>query len=103
MRDIDAQDSQRPSMQTRCLDPADKNNKLRIVYLLLDAGVLGPSGYCDLRTFVRALFYVGKGTPSRPFKHLEDARDYLLKPCTTGVGCFNTFLEYPLTKRQASI
>lgn len=69
---------QHPSLQTRCLNPANCKNKLRHVYMYLDAGVPGLSRNCDERTFRRAVFYVGKGTQNRPFKHLEEARDYLL-------------------------
>ncbi|KAH7707349.1 CRE-CBP-1 protein [Aphelenchoides avenae] len=55
----------------------------RLVYMLLDAGVLCPTAAnANLRPFVvfeQAVFYIGKGTVERPFKHLEEARDYLLK------------------------
>lgn len=90
-RDVDMQAPQAlseryPSVQSRCLDPAYKSTELRIVYMLLNAGTPGLTRKCGLHAFGRALFYVGKGTPNRPFKHLEEARNYLLKPGTIGVG-----------------
>ncbi|KAH7716907.1 hypothetical protein AAVH_15684 [Aphelenchoides avenae] len=67
------------TMQTLCMNPAN-NIEWRLVYMLLDAGSPGLTADCDLRTFVRALFYVGKGTEERPFDHLKEAKDHLLKP-----------------------
>ncbi|KAH7693203.1 hypothetical protein AAVH_39765, partial [Aphelenchoides avenae] len=60
------------SGQTMCLN-------WRLVYLLLDAGTPCLFDGCSLRTFLRALFYVGKGTVTRPLEHLEQAKAYLLK------------------------
>ncbi|KAH7711014.1 chromobox protein 1 [Aphelenchoides avenae] len=90
-RDVDMQAPQAlseryPSVQSRCLDPAYKSTELRIVYMLLNAGTPGLTRKCGLHAFGRALFYVGKGTPNRPFKHLEEARNYLLKPGTIGTS-----------------
>lgn len=90
-RDVDKQpplalQERFPSVQVSDLDPAKENPDLRLVYMLLDAGIPGLSRNCDLRTFGRALFYVGKGKLERPFRHLEEARNYLLKPGTIGVG-----------------
>ncbi|KAH7718005.1 hypothetical protein AAVH_14516, partial [Aphelenchoides avenae] len=52
--------------------------------MLLDAGILRPTAAIShlrpLEIFGQAAFYIGKGTVERPFKHLEEARDYLLKP-----------------------
>lgn len=68
-------------------DKSKQTKKLpewRLVYMLLDAGVLCPtaanSKLGPFVVFEQAAFYVGKGTVERPFKHLEEARDYLLKP-----------------------
>lgn len=54
-------------------------DKWRLVYVLLDAGTPGLTATCDFRTFARSLFYVGKGVEKRPFEHLEQAKDLLLK------------------------
>lgn len=59
----------------------------KCVYVLLDAGIPSlTSDACDLRTFASALFYVGKGVEKRPFEHLEQARDFLLKEQSARVG-----------------
>lgn len=58
----------------------------RLVYLLLDAGSPGLHAGCDLLAFGRAVFYIGKGLMWRPFDHLEEAKNYLLKPNSPEVG-----------------
>ncbi|KAH7701860.1 hypothetical protein AAVH_31001, partial [Aphelenchoides avenae] len=56
----------------------------RLVYMLLDGGILAETAAnCTSRPLVKfgqAAFYIGKGTVDRPFKHLEEARNYLLEP-----------------------
>ncbi|XP_049644345.1 ankyrin repeat and LEM domain-containing protein 1 [Suncus etruscus] len=62
--------------------------KASFTYLLLDpretqdlpsrAATLGPTG--RLRTFVRAIFYVGKGSRARPDSHLWEALGHLGRP-----------------------
>ncbi|XP_054756635.2 uncharacterized protein LOC129262534 [Lytechinus pictus] len=63
-------------------------------YLLLDPRVTRdlPSRYPKLtqletfRTFVSAIFYVGKGKRSRPYAHFEEALDHLKKKMTKKPG-----------------
>uniref|UniRef100_A0A915EQW9 Ankyrin repeat and LEM domain-containing protein 1 n=1 Tax=Ditylenchus dipsaci TaxID=166011 RepID=A0A915EQW9_9BILA len=52
---------------------AGKNEVSFFCYLLLDPSMLSNATSCDLRQFVSAIFYVGKGKHSRPLQHLIDA------------------------------
>uniref|UniRef100_A0A915EQX5 GIY-YIG domain-containing protein n=1 Tax=Ditylenchus dipsaci TaxID=166011 RepID=A0A915EQX5_9BILA len=52
---------------------AGKNEVSFFCYLLLDPSMLSSASSCDLRQFVSAIFYVGKGKHSRPLQHLNDA------------------------------
>ncbi|KAI1717805.1 ankyrin repeat and LEM domain-containing protein 1 [Ditylenchus destructor] len=64
---------QEQELRSQFLQSMGKNQVSFFCYLLIDPSVIPDPSTCNLRSFIAAIFYVGKGKRSRPLQHLKDA------------------------------